>query len=139
MKDGCGWYFPGHVSAKRNNVTIQNKWKNALLHQQNICLLLARNNSLKVLFLIHYIYKFKMIIIGALKIALEAKLKKQALYSKEGELELQVQTLNTMKKNLKTLDRYPATIANSEAILRYLDEKLLNKKKKSVGESNYKI
>lgn len=75
-------------------------------------------------------------IIGALKIALEAKLKKQALYSKEGELELQVQTLDTMKKNLKTLDRYPATIANSEGILRYLDEKLLNKKKKSVGESN---
>ena len=69
-----------------------------------------------------------------MKIALEAKLKKQALYSKEGELELQVQTLNTMKKNLKTLDKYPASIANSDAILRYLDEKLQSKKKKSICE-----
>ena len=78
-----------------------------------------------------YDEKFYIFFTGALKIALEAKLKKQALYSKEGELELQVQTLNTMKKNLKTLDKYPATIENSDAFLRYLDEKLQNKKRSS--------
>lgn len=69
---------------------------------------------------------------GALKIALEAKLKKQALYSKEGELELQVQTLETMKKNLKALDKYPSSFEHSEAILRFLDENLQKRNKKKV-------
>ena len=66
----------------------------------------------------------------ALKIALEAKLKKQALYSKEGELELQVQTLNTMKKTLKTLDKHPSAIEPSDALLRFLDDKLQKKNKR---------
>ena len=64
---------------------------------------------------------------------MEAKLKKQALYCKAGELELQVQTLSTMKKTLRTLDKYPSSIENSDAILRFLDEKLQKKNKKNNG------
>lgn len=71
-----------------------------------------------------------------MKIALEAKLKKQALYSKEGELELQVQTLETMKKNLKSLDKYPSNFEPSEAILRFLDDNLQKKNKKKASETS---
>ena len=77
-----------------------------------------------------FFYNKRLLFIGALKIALEAKLKKQALYSKEGELELQVQTLHTMKKNLKTLDKYPSSLENTDALLRFLDDKLQSKTKK---------
>lgn len=72
-----------------------------------------------------------------MKIALEAKLKKQALYSKKVELELQVQTLETMKKNLKSLDKYPSNFEPSEAILRFLDDNLQKKTKKKASETNF--
>lgn len=60
---------------------------------------------------------------------MESKLKKQALYAKPEELLSQTKTLEMMKNDLKLIDRFPAKMDASEALLLFLDEKLLNKKK----------
>lgn len=65
----------------------------------------------------------------ALTIALEAKLKKQVLYTKPEELALQTKTLESMKNELKSLDKYPSNADPSEALLLFLDQKLLEKTK----------
>lgn len=64
-----------------------------------------------------------------MKIALESKLRKQALYAKPEELISQTKTLEAMKNDLKLIDRFPENMEASEALLLFLDEKLLNKKK----------